>query len=211
MKAEERRLEEARERSAHWCRWGLYLSERQWGTVREDDSPDGTAWEYPSNDILISIISNRGTETAPLHLLPTLWFRNTWSWDPGAPRPRLHEGVGRPGWATIEAEPLTLGRRWISREDIAGPPFTENDTNKQRRWGVPSSSAYVKDAVHEYVVGGRHDAVNGTCERFQQDPHWRDRIHFDEYVHGDEGRGIGASHQTGWTALVAKLIEQSGE
>jgi hypothetical protein len=53
--------------------------------------------------------------------------------------------------------------------------------------------------------------VYGTCERFQQDPHWRDLILFHEYFHGDEGRGIGASHQTGWTGLVAKLIEQSGE
>ena len=46
MNAEERRLKEAQERSAHWRRWGPYLSERQWGTVREDYSPDGTAWEY---------------------------------------------------------------------------------------------------------------------------------------------------------------------
>jgi len=51
----------------------------------------------------------------------------------------------------------------------------------------------------------------GDCARFQQDPHWRDLILFNEYFHGDEGRGIGASHQTGWTGLVAKLIEQSGE
>jgi hypothetical protein len=53
--------------------------------------------------------------------------------------------------------------------------------------------------------------VYGACERFQQDPHWRDLILFYEYFHGDEGRGIGANHQTGWTGLVAKLIEQSGE
>jgi hypothetical protein len=53
--------------------------------------------------------------------------------------------------------------------------------------------------------------IYGDSERFQQDPHWRDLILFHEYFHGDEGRGIGASHQTGWTGLVAKLIEQSGE
>jgi hypothetical protein len=53
--------------------------------------------------------------------------------------------------------------------------------------------------------------IHGGCDRFQQDPHWRDLVLFHEYFHGDEGRGIGASHQTGWTGLVAKLIEQSGE
>jgi hypothetical protein len=53
--------------------------------------------------------------------------------------------------------------------------------------------------------------IYGGSERFQQDPHWRDLILFHEYFHGDEGSGIGASHQTGWTGLVAKLIEQSGE
>ena len=53
--------------------------------------------------------------------------------------------------------------------------------------------------------------IYGDTERFQQDTHWRDLILFYEYFHGDEGSGIGASHQTGWTGLVAKLIEQSGE
>jgi hypothetical protein len=52
--------------------------------------------------------------------------------------------------------------------------------------------------------------VDGGTELFQSDPHWRDLILFYEYFHGDNGAGIGASHQTGWTGLVAKLIEQSG-
>jgi hypothetical protein len=54
-------------------------------------------------------------------------------------------------------------------------------------------------------------AVFGDVERFQRDPHWRDYVPFHEYFHGDTGRGVGASHQTGWTALVAKLLQQSGE
>jgi hypothetical protein len=53
--------------------------------------------------------------------------------------------------------------------------------------------------------------VYGGLDKFQTDPHWRDLIQFHEYFHGDNGAGIGASHQTGWTGLVAKLIEQSGE
>jgi hypothetical protein len=56
-----------------------------------------------------------------------------------------------------------------------------------------------------------HRAVYGGTETFQQDPHWRDLILFYEYFHGDNGAGIGASHQTGWTGLVAKLLQQSGE
>jgi hypothetical protein len=52
--------------------------------------------------------------------------------------------------------------------------------------------------------------VFGGVERFQHDPHWRDYVLFHEYFHGDDGRGLGASHQTGWTALVAKLLQQSG-
>jgi hypothetical protein len=57
---------------------------------------------------------------------------------------------------------------------------------------------------------GRRPVYGGT-QTFQQDPHWRDLLLFYEYSHGDNGAGIGASHQTGWTALVAKLLQQSGE
>ena len=53
--------------------------------------------------------------------------------------------------------------------------------------------------------------VFGDCELFQNDPHWKDYLPFHEYFHGDNGKGLGASHQTGWTGLVAKLLEQSGE
>ena len=53
-------------------------------------------------------------------------------------------------------------------------------------------------------------AVFGTNEMLQANPHWRDYLMFDEYFHGDTGRGVGASHQTGWTAVVAKLLEQTG-
>jgi hypothetical protein len=56
-----------------------------------------------------------------------------------------------------------------------------------------------------------HRPVHGGAEKFQQDPHWRDLVLFYEYFHGDNGAGIGASHQTGWTALVAKLLQQNGE
>jgi hypothetical protein len=59
--------------------------------------------------------------------------------------------------------------------------------------------------------GDGRRAVHGGQHKFQTDPHWRDLILFHEYFHGDSGAGVGASHQTGWTGLVAKLLQQSGE
>jgi hypothetical protein len=303
MTAEERRLKENQDRSAYWRRWGPYLSERQWGTVREDYSPHGTAWEffphdharsrayrwgedglagisdnhqrlcfalalwnerdtilkerlygltgnegnhgedvkeyyfyldstpthsymkwlykypqvaYPyadlieknrqrdrrqreyelldtgvfegdryfdvvveyakasADDLLIRITAtNRGPDAAHLHLLPTLWFRNTWSWDVGAPRPRLRVAASRTGWHVIEAEHATLGRRWLSVEGAAELLFTENDSNKQRLWGVPNTSAYVKDAFNDYVIGNRHEAVNPARVGTKAAAHYR--------------------------------------
>jgi hypothetical protein len=290
MTREELRLKEAGERAAHWKRWGPYLSERQWGTVREDYSPHGTAWDsfphdharsrayrwgedgiagisdnhgrlcfalalwngrdpilkerlfgltgsegnhgedvkehyfyldstpthsymkylykYPQvafpyarlaeenrrrdrqapefelldtgvfdgdryfdvvveyakaapDDLLIRITAtNRGPEAAELHLLPTLWFRNTWSWDPAAPRPSLRAGRSAGDRALIEAEHEALGPRWLYCEGMPDLLFTENETNSMRLYRVPNPSPYVKDGINDYVVEGRKDAVN---------------------------------------------------
>jgi hypothetical protein len=284
---EVQRLDEARERTAHWKRWGPYLSERQWGTVREDYSRDGSAWEYlpheharsrayrwgedgiagisdnhqrlcfawafwngrdpilkerlfglsgpqgnhgedvkecyfyldstPThsymkylykypqaafpyqdlleenrrrgraapeyelldtgvfegdrywdilieyakagvNDILIRVTAtNRGPEAAVLDLLPTLWFRNTWSWDRAAPRPALS------AWeraVVIEADHDALGMRWLVAEGSPELLFTENDTNFERLWGAPNGSPYVKDGIDDHVVRGVPGRVN---------------------------------------------------
>jgi hypothetical protein len=56
-----------------------------------------------------------------------------------------------------------------------------------------------------------HRPIFGKLEKFQTDPHWRDLVLFHEYFHGDSGSGVGASHQTGWTGVVTKLMQQSGE
>jgi hypothetical protein len=290
MIEEQKRLIENGERRAYWSRWGPYLSERQWGTVREDYSPYGTAWEYfphdharsrayrwgedglcgisdnhqrlcfalafwngrdpilkerlfglgnpegnhgedvkeyyfyldstpthsymkclykypqaafpyqrlveenarrgrPSpeyelldsgvfdgdryfditmeyakvavDDLLIRVTAiNRGPEAAELHLLPTLWFRNTWSWDTGAARPQLQAISSAPGSAVIAARHQTLGTRWLHAEGAPELLFTENETNFSRLFGVPARSPYAKDALHERVVGGKDDAVN---------------------------------------------------
>jgi hypothetical protein len=287
---EDQRLEENRTRKVYWKRWGPYLSERQWGTVREDYSPYGTAWEYfphdharsrayrwgedgiagisdrhqmicfalafwngrdpilkerlfgltgnegnhgedvkeyyfyldntpahcymkmlykypqaefPYNwlvaenrrrgrsqpefelldtgvfqedryfdiyaeyakanaeDILIRITAvNRGPEMATLHLLPTLWFRNTWSWGRDPRRPHVRVSTSLPGVECAELEHWKYGKRWLL---CAGQPqlmFTENETNFERLFKIGNLTPYVKDAFHEYVIHGKKSAVN---------------------------------------------------
>jgi hypothetical protein len=290
MTAEEIRLDEARSRTSHWRRWGPYLSERQWGTVREDYSPDGAAWNYFSHDqarsrayrwgedglagicdnhqrlcfaialwngrdpilkerafgltgtegnhgedvkeyyfyldntpshaymkylykypqqaypynqlvdenrrrgrqafefelldtgvfegeryfdvfveygkfsaedILIQIsIVNHGPEKAGLHFLPTLWFRNNWSWQPDVVRPSLALIGSDEAIRVLEASHPRLGRRWLYCEGRAEVLFVENETNYQRLFGVPNPSAYVKDGIDDYIIHGIRTAVN---------------------------------------------------
>src|SRR6266699_1775773 len=305
MTAEHERLQESQERRVYWKRWGPYLSERAWGTVREDYSPYGTAWDYlphdqarskayrwgedglagisdrhqqvcfavalwngrdpilkerlfgltgeegnhgedvkeyyyyldstPTHsymkylykypqaeypyahlveenhrrdrhspeyelidtgifdndqyfdvfveyakarpeDILIRLtVINRGDEQAKLDLLPTLWFRNTWSWIPKPSRPilsRYRPAFVFPTHAVIAAQPGNdldnshvatgsyLGWHWLYCEEPVDLLFTENETNQQRLYGVPNATPYVKDGINEYIVHGRHEAVN---------------------------------------------------
>ena len=290
MTREEQRLEESRQRKVHWKRWGPYLSERQWGTVREDYSAYGTAWDYfphdharsrayrwgedglggisdrhqiicfalamwngrdpilkerlfgltgsegnhgedvkeyyfyldstpthsymkylykypqaefpyaqlmeenrrrgpgglefelmdtgvfdedryfdvfveyakaTAEDILIKITAhNRGPEEAELHLLPTLWFRNTWSYENDTDRPALRRGRAPKGTAAIEAETKQYGRRWLFCEGAPELLFTENETNFERIFGSPNRTPYVKDGINNDVVHGRKEAVN---------------------------------------------------
>jgi hypothetical protein len=136
----------------------VFADDRYWDVLAEyaKASPD---------DILIRItLSNRGPEQATIHLLPTLWLRNTWSWG--------RSGEGYPGRGQLSAEgPLTikavhptLGVFRLSAEAVpAVAPtllFTENETNTARLFGVANATAYVKDAFHAYVVEGRANAVN---------------------------------------------------
>jgi hypothetical protein len=112
------------------------------------------------NDILIRItIWNRGPEPARLHLLPTLWFRNTWSWgqiyDEFTSKPAL--ALIRDGMVGVEHG--ELGEYQFAYEKAGEPLFTENETNAMRLFGVQNSSPYVKDAFHEYIIQGQ-DAVN---------------------------------------------------
>ena len=290
LTTEDHRLEESRQRKKHWKRWGPYLSDRQWGTVREDYSANGTAWEsfpfeqaharayrwgedgiggvcdrhqmicfalalwngkdpilkerlfgltgnqgnhgedvkecyfyldstpthsymrmlykYPQaefpyrrlleenqkrgrplpefelldtgafeqnryfdifveyakcdvEDILIKITAwNRGPDAAPLHLLPTVWFRNTWSWGKDLRRPTARRAPDTPGSLCTELEHWEYGKRWLL---CAGSPellFTENETNYEEIFKYRSRTPYVKDAFHSYLIRGNKAAVN---------------------------------------------------
>ena len=132
-------------------------------------------------DILIQIeVINRGPEPAPLHLLPTLWFRNTWAWGDGGEKPKLRQGTvdGVWGGAVVEAIHPELGHYWFYAEGsaMAGGPlplyFTDNDTNARALFGANNPSPYVKDGIHNRVIHGQTEAVNGEGIGTKASPHY---------------------------------------
>ncbi len=288
--AERARLESGREWNSPWRLWGPYLSERQWGTVREDYSHDGDAWrhfthdqarsrayhwgedglagfsdikqrlcfavalwngkdpilkerlfgltngegnhgedvkeyyfyldstpthsymkwlyKYPQSafpygdlvttnarrtrqefeyelidtgafnddryfDVVVEYaksspeecfiritVTNRGPESATIHLLPSLWFRNTWSWWDHVEKPRVSVAQGSKSTSVIAAFHEELGERWLHCDETPVLLFTENETNNERLFDGVNASPYVKDAFNAFIVDGRTDAVN---------------------------------------------------
>jgi len=113
------------------------------------------------DDMLIQIsVHNRGPEAAELHVLPTLWFRNDWSWYAGADRPYLRDASTSPDRGVVEAIDPKLGQVNFYSEGDSSLLFTENETNTQRVFGVANRTPYVKDSINNYVVHGQTDAVN---------------------------------------------------
>lgn len=118
------------------------------------------------NDIPIRLtVANRGPETATIHLLPSLWFRNTWSWGRTGeaywPKPGITEAKA----GLLLAEHASLGRFYLAAApapdgNLPQFLFTENETNLERLYGAANRAPFVKDAFHEYVVKGRQEAVN---------------------------------------------------
>jgi hypothetical protein len=298
MTKEELRLAECRDRKKHWKRWGPYLSERAWGTVREDYSAHGNAWEffphdharsrayrwnedgiagicdrhqkicfalalwngndpilkerlfgltgnegnhgedvkeyyfyldstpthsymkylykYPQRaypyaelveknrrrgrgqpeyelldtgvfaedryfdvvveyakadveDMLIKFtVSNRGPEPTELRLLPTVWFRNTWSWGDTGSRPDLRQVPG-----AVELNCAEYGKRWLYYEGNAELLFTENETNKKRLFGGENACPCVKDGINDYIVHGTKEAVSAEPMGTKAAVHYR--------------------------------------
>ncbi len=116
-------------------------------------------------DILIRInIANRGPEAAPLHVLPTLWFRNTWTWGRDDSHPSLSAWTATrykdPRLQGVHAQHWELGEYLLYVANVDELLFTENDTNNERIFGVPSRTPYVKDAFHSYLIAGNTHAVN---------------------------------------------------
>ncbi|MDQ3135505.1 MAG: glucosidase [Acidobacteriota bacterium] len=141
--------------------------------VFDDDRYFDVFVEYAKaapEDICVRIeVCNRGPEDAPIHVLPHLWFRNTWAWGPEPkPEPLILKGPSGGNWQSLEASDeateslpnlpfeYRLGKRYLYGSSAARPLFTDNETNASRVWGpqVQSRKPYVKDAFHRHVING---------------------------------------------------------
>jgi hypothetical protein len=162
---EQQRLQEADSGGVSWRRWGPYLSERQWGTVREDYSPGGDAWSSFTHDQARSRAYRWGED-------------------------------GLAGFSDDRQLLCLALALWNGRDPIL----------KERLFGLTNSEGNHGEDVKEcyFYLDGRRP-VHGGQSTLQHDPYWRDLLLFYEYFHGDNGAGIGASHQTGWTGTVALL------
>jgi hypothetical protein len=152
--SEENRRRSRREPEFELLDTGVFAEDRYFDVFVEYAKVD-------ADDILIRITAvNRGPAAASLHLLPTLWFRNTWSWGRSGegywPKPELW----RSGERQIVAEHASLGKFQFEFEAGGEALFTENETNFERVFGFQAGAPYVKDSFHDYVIHGRSEAVN---------------------------------------------------
>jgi hypothetical protein len=120
-------------------------------------------------DVLIRVsVHNRGPEASRIHVLPTLWFRNTWSWGEDSAEPYLHAS----GKSVISATHPDLGEYRMYCEGDPDLLFTRNDSNIERLWGQPNASPYVKDAFHRYLINGEKGAVNPSMAGTKSAAHY---------------------------------------
>ncbi|MBV9384846.1 MAG: glucosidase [Chroococcidiopsidaceae cyanobacterium CP_BM_ER_R8_30] len=154
-------VEENRRRDRHSLEFELLDT----GVFNEDRYFD-VLIEYAKNspeDILVKIsVTNRGPEATTLHLLPTLWFRNTWSWFLEQEKPFIKVFKSDNSFSVIEASRADLGDRWLYCDAATELLFTENETNFKRLYGVNNTSPYVKDGINNYIVNGCKEAVNSN-------------------------------------------------
>ena len=134
---------------------GVFHENRYW------DIEVAYAKDDPERIFARITVTNRGPEIATLHLLPTLWFRNTWSWgEPDEPKPRLEAFETQKAAWSVKAGHPTLGEYFLYGNRKAQSLFTENETNVQHLFGVPNSTPYVKDAFHSLLIHGEQGAVS---------------------------------------------------
>ncbi len=126
-------------------------------------------------DLLIRVnATNQGPQTAPLHILPTLWFRNTWSWGRPNEKPTLQESsCSDERIAVIDTAQAELGRHRLYAEGAERLLFTENETNVERLWGLANQAPFVKDSINDCVTGGRLELVNPNKVGTKAAAHYR--------------------------------------
>ena len=127
-------------------------------------------------DMLVQIsIYNRGPDDSVIHVLPTLWFRNTWTWWPEQPKPSLRD-ASRNGAVVIAATEVSLGNYFLYYEGRPHLLFTENETNNERLFGTANPTPYVKDGINDCVVADRQSAVNPNNTGTKAAAHYQLRI-----------------------------------
>jgi hypothetical protein len=126
----------------------------------------------PEDTAIRITVANRGPDPADLHVLPTLWFRNTWSWNKRASKPSL-EGSRIGNASLVSASHPEVGLYRLYCDSTPELLFTENDTNLERIFGVPNASPYVKDGIDNYIVHGIHAAVNPSQTGTKASAHYR--------------------------------------
>ncbi len=124
-------------------------------------------------DILIKItVHNRGDQDAPIHILPTLWFRNTWAYSDGSAKPILRALSGTKQLTVVQAVHPHLGERYLYADGEVPLLFTENETNELRIIGRPNASQYVKDGINNFLVQNQTTAVNPEGFGTKVSPHY---------------------------------------
>ncbi len=164
-----------------------------------------------AEDILVQIsVHNRGPEAAEIHVLPTLWFRNRWSWGEDNPRPVLEHIAGDATGSVVRAAEAQLGERYLYCEGGAPLLFTENETNTQRLFGVPNRTPFVKDGINNCVVHGRARCGESAADRDESGG----SLPPDRAAGKVRGRcafGSPPSRRTRWHRLTAKAPELSAK
>jgi hypothetical protein len=131
--------------------------------VFDDDRYFDVFVEYakaePDDTAIRITVANRGPEAAAIHVLPTLWFRNTWSWKQRGGKPSL-QGSRAGSASVVSATHAELGEYRLYCADAPELLFTENETNSERVFGTPNASPYVKDGIENYILRGIRGAVN---------------------------------------------------
>jgi len=139
------------------------------------------AKESPEDMLVKITVENRGPEEAEIEILPTFWFRNTWSWSDGGTKPMMR-GLVKDGFSAASAQHTDpvfaekLSEYHIYFDRTVPLLFTENETNNERLFGEPNESPYVKDGIHNYVVNGQKDAVNPGLVGTKMSAHYKLKV-----------------------------------